>query len=124
MFRIKFYEDRKGSRPTAEYLSKLHKQAASSKNDRIRFKKIAEYMEVLKTYGTQAGEPYVKHIDGDIWELRPTNDRIFFFYRSDNTFIMLHHFLKKTQKTPPHEIDQAKRNMQDFIERSNANENR
>ncbi|MDZ5724784.1 type II toxin-antitoxin system RelE/ParE family toxin [Acetobacterium sp. K1/6] len=38
----------------------------------------------------------VKHIDGDIWELRPLADRIFFFYWKDNTFVLLHYFHKKT----------------------------
>ena len=51
----------------------------------------------------------------EMWELRPTNDRIFFFAIEDGVFIMLHHFTKKTQKTPPREIEQAKRNMEDFL---------
>jgi len=39
-----------------------------------------------------------------------------------NEFILLHHFIKKTQKTPKAEIEQAKRNMRDFLERSGNNE--
>jgi phage-related protein len=35
---------------------------------------------------------------------------------------MLHHFIKKTQKTPPGEIKQAKRNLADFLERSGDDE--
>ena len=62
--------------------------------------------------------PYVKHIKVDIWELRPLRDRIFFFYYKDNMYILLHYFYKKTQKTPAKEIEKAKKNMQDFIERS------
>ena len=58
----------------------------------------------------------------DIWELRPANDRIFFFYRKDETYLMLHHFIKKTQKTPTREIEQAKRNLADFLERCDDNE--
>ncbi|MCL2579551.1 MAG: type II toxin-antitoxin system RelE/ParE family toxin [Oscillospiraceae bacterium] len=122
MFKVKFYEDKQGNKPIVEYLSALRKKAATSKNERIKLKKISEYIEVLKEHGTRAGEPYVKHIDGDIWELRPTDDRIFFFYWKDNLFILLHHFEKSTRKTPLREIEQAKRNMEDFIERSNLNE--
>ena len=84
--------------------------------------KIDYYLQVLREYGTRAGEPFVKHIDDDIWELRPLSDRIFFFCWQGNVFIMLHHFVKKTKKTPPQEIEQAKRNMKDFIERSEQNE--
>jgi len=54
-------------------------------------------IEALKKFGTRAGLPYVKHIDGDIWELRPLQDRFFFFYWRDNTFIFLHYFVKKTK---------------------------
>jgi len=33
-------------------------------------------------------------------------------------FILLHRFVKKTDKTPPMEIDQAKRLLADYIERN------
>ncbi|MGI6444144.1 MAG: type II toxin-antitoxin system RelE/ParE family toxin [Candidatus Ozemobacteraceae bacterium] len=60
----------------------------------------------------------MKHIEGEIWELRPLRDRIFFFAWQKNCFVLLHCFIKKTQKTPAKEISQAKRNMQSFIERN------
>jgi len=34
-----------------------------------------------------------------------------FFYWKNNKFILLHHFAKKTNKTPPREIKQAEKNM-------------
>lgn len=118
MFKIEFYKDKADNEPIVEYIQELNEKAKTSKEHRIRLKKIVEYFEVLSQYGTRAGVPYVKHIEDDIWELRPTNDRIFFFYRKGDTFLMLHHFIKKTQKTPAREIEQAKRNLVDFIERS------
>jgi len=51
-------------------------------------------------------------------ELRPLKNRIFFIGWSGKHFILLHHFMKETQKTPKREIEQAKKNMVDFIERS------
>jgi len=60
----------------------------------------------------------VKHIGGQIWELRPLKNRIFLFYWKDNMFVMLHHFIKKTNKTPANEIEIAKSRMKDHIERS------
>ncbi|NLV36362.1 MAG: hypothetical protein GXY17_06780 [Clostridiaceae bacterium] len=53
----------------------------------------------------------------DIWELRPLDDRIFFFYLRDNAFILLHHFLKKIKKTSHRETEQAKRNQPDYLEK-------
>ena len=67
-------------------------------------------------------ENYVKHIDGDIWELRPIRNRILFAGIVGGRFVLLHHFVKKTQKTPVREIEQAKRELKDFIERSDLDE--
>ncbi len=117
-YNIDFYSNQYGKQPIIDYLKDLQSKSVTSKNDRVRYKKIIEYFDVLTEYGTRAGEPYVKHIEDDIWELRPTNDRFFFFYWKDNIFMMLHHFIKKTQKTPPREIEQAKRNLADWLERS------
>ena len=75
-------------------------------------------MKILKKFGTRAGEPYVKHIEGSLWELRPTTERIFFFYWVNDTFVLLHHFSKKTQKTPKKEIKKAMSNLEDFLKRS------
>ena len=75
-------------------------------------------MDLLAEHGTRIGEPVTKHLAGDIWELRPRSDRVLYFFWKDNTFILLHHFVKKTQKTPEREIEQAKRNMADYLERA------
>ncbi len=45
---------------------------------RLNANKINDYIEILRVYGTQAGEPYIKHLDGEIWELRPLRNRILF----------------------------------------------
>jgi len=51
-------------------------------------------------------------------ELRPLDNRILYAYYKNKTFILLHHFVKKTKKLPPKELEQAKRNLADFIERN------
>lgn len=55
-----------------------------------------------------------KKIEGEIWELRPLDNRILFFAWNGNAFVLLHHFVKKTQKTPKNEIEQAQQNMLNF----------
>lgn len=118
MFKVIVYEDRQGRSTIKEYVKKLEKKSQTSKDERVRLRKIMEYIAILRQYGTRIGQPMVKHIHGDIWELRPTNNRIFFFFWKDDIFVLLHHFVKKTNKTPAREIEQAKRNRDDFIERS------
>ena len=121
MFSIEFYKDGSGREPIVEYIRELNNSALTNKDDRIHHKKIIEYLDVLSEYGVRAGMPYIKHIDGPIWELRPTNDRVFFFYWKNQTYLMLHHYIKKTEKAPPREIEQAKRNLKDHLERSESN---
>jgi len=120
VFKIVFYKNIHGEQPVKDYILELSNN--TDKDSRIKLNKIQDYMGVLSNSGTRAGTPYVKHIDGGIWELRPLRDRIFFFCWKGDSFVLLHQFVKKTQTTPQREIDQAKRNLSDFIERSSNNE--
>ena len=115
MHNIYFYKDKHGKEPVVEYMKELAK--SKSKDSRIKLNKIQDYIEVLRQFGTGAGEPYIKHIDEEIWELRPINNRILFAAWINGSFVLLHSFVKKTQKTPAREIDKAKRELADIIER-------
>ena len=120
MHKIHFYKDKNGNEPILEYLRKLSRK--KDKDSRIKANKINDYIEVLSRYGTQAGEPYIKHLDGEIWELRPLRDRILFVAWHNRSYVLLHSFMKKTQKTPAREIEKAKRELADLIERGFDNE--
>lgn len=115
LHQIHFYKDRNGNEPVKEYLTEL--AAKKDKDSRIKLNKIRDYLKMLSEYGTQAGEPYVKHLDGEVWELRPLRDRILFVGWVNGSYVLLHQFLKQTQKTPAREIDKAKRELADLIER-------
>ncbi len=118
MYDIIFYKDKRGHSEIEDYLNTLADKAKKSKTDRINHTKILSYLMALSKYGTRVGSPIVKHIEGSIWELRPLKNRIFFFYWKDDTFVLLHYFIKKSQKTPIKEIEKARINLKDFIERS------
>lgn len=115
MYQVYFYRNSKGEQPVANYLRELAQH--HDKNSRIHLNKIRDYVKILQRFGKSAGDPYMKHLDADIWELRPLDDRILFVAWYDNSFILLHHFTKKTQKTPRREIEQAKRELRDLQER-------
>jgi phage-related protein len=114
LYRIRFYEDRNGKKPVAEYLKAL--AAKNDKDSRIKLNKIRDYIKLLCEFGLQLGEPYVKHIEGEIYELRPIKDRILFAEFTGEEFILLSHFVKKTQKTPPREIEKAQRRLKESRE--------
>lgn len=69
MHKIIFYVDRKGESPLMEYIHKL--EASKSKDGRIKLTKIREYVKALAANGTYLSDKYAKHLDGEIWELRP-----------------------------------------------------
>lgn len=115
MYDILFYSDRRGKAPVEEYIHKL--EASKSKDSRINLNKILDYIDALAENGTDLPDKYCKHLQRDIWELRPIDNRILFAGWVDNAFVLLHHFVKKTQKTPQREIDKAQRELDDFRER-------
>jgi len=118
MYDVIFYSDVSGKEPVAEYIQELRQRSYTSKDARVNFNKIIAYIDLLCEHGTWIGEPVVKHLDGEIWELRPLSNRFLFATYKGNIFILLHHFAKKTGKTPPMEIYQAKRLLADYIERN------
>lgn len=118
MFDLIFYTDKSGHSEIIEYLDKLKDEAETNKNARINRGKILSYLSALSEYGTRIGSPAVKHIDGNLWELRPLRNRIFFFYWKDSKFVLVHHYIKKSQKAPKRELEKARNNIKDFLERN------
>ena len=116
MYEVRFYQDKDGNEPLKNYLEKL--ASKKDKDSRINLTKIRDYVKSLSVYGKALGEPYIKHLDGEIWELRPLRNRILFFGFDGTKFVLLSHFIKKTQKTPPREIEKAKKLMRDYVERN------
>ena len=117
---IYFYQDKDGNEPVNDYIESL--RARQDKVSRIKYNKILDYVGILREYGTLAGEPYIKHLEDEIWELRPIRDRILFAGWLGGSFVLLHSFLKKTQKTPRREIEKAKREFEDFKGRWKEND--
>jgi phage-related protein len=119
MFSIYYYKDSKGNMPVRNYIDDL--ATKRDKSSHIKYSKILDYIKVLSEKGTTVGVPYTKHIDGDIWELRPIRDRILFAAWDENEqgFVLLHQFMKQTRKTPQKEIDIAMRRLQELREVKN-----
>ena len=117
MYQIVFYEDDNGVSELWNFLDDLLQRSSSNKDARIQHKQIVYYIELLQSNGTRLPDTITKNIVQDIWELRPGNNRVFYFYFRDNTFVLLHHFLKKSQKTPQREIDRAISERDDFLSR-------
>lgn len=71
--------------------------------------KVLRGIELIERYGTNVGMPHVKKVTNGIYELRVRGQQevhIFFATYTGRT-ILLHGFVKKTQKTPKREIETA-----------------
>lgn len=117
MYIVEFYEKADGSSELWNFLEELRCKATSSKDARIQYKQISLYIELLQNNGTRLPENVTKHLEEDIWELRPGNNRVFYFYFQENTFVLLHQFRKKSQKTPKREMEKAKAERDDYLRR-------
>ena len=106
-FDIEFYYDANGESDVYNFLKELEKKAVSDKNARIQYRQVSLFIELLSKNGTNLPDNITKHIEDEIWELKPGKNRVLYFFYKDNKYILLHHFVKKTQKTPKGEIDHA-----------------
>ena len=84
------------------------------KDSRIKLNKINDYIGALENKGLSLKEPYIKKISHNIWELRPLRYRILFTL-VDDYFLLLHYFIKSTNKTPIKEIEKAKKEIENFL---------
>ena len=96
MYKIYFYKDRRGKQPAFDYLKALSER--NDKDSRIKLNKHNDYLQALAEYGLSLGEPYIKHLQGDIWELRPLRDRSLFALWENDSFVILHSFVKKLKR--------------------------
>ncbi len=104
-YEVQYYVDSKGRVPVREYIDKLNLKEKA---------KVFKYIDFLRQNDGKLDEPYSRHIEGKIRELRVdfhrNRHRIFYFTFVGRKIILLHVFLKKTAKTPVSEINQAKKN--------------
>ena len=100
MYTVEFYETQDGECQVWDFLEGLRLKAATNKDARIQHKQASLYIELLQQNGTRMNENITKHLEDGIWELRPGNNRVFYFFFQNDTFVLLHQFRKKSQKTP------------------------
>ena len=111
-FTVEFYQKENGSMPAAEFISSLDAKMKA---------KTLRTIELLKNNGNELREPYSKHLDDGIYELRTKVgsdiSRVLYFFFIGHRIILTNGFIKKTQKTPSIQIEMAKRYRKDFLSR-------
>ena len=110
---IDYYETEGGKRPAREFI-----QGLPVKLEAEAFLDIG----LLEQFGTQLIMLYSRYIKDGLFELRiqqaGSKVRIFYFFVFGKNIILTNGFLKKTKKTPPHEINKALRYKSDYERRN------
>lgn len=110
---VVFYKKENGDKPVEEFINSL--------NEKMRAKAIGQ-LKILKEKGRNLREPYSKYIKDGIFELRiqfaSDITRIFYFFYVGDKVIVTNGFVKKTQKTPPKELEKALNYKKDFERRN------
>jgi len=77
---------------------------------KAKFLHIAEMLESLGPHKVR--EPYIKHLENKLWEIRmkarPGIARAIYITAKGQRIIVLHAFIKKTQKTPRAALEVAR----------------
>ncbi len=107
-----YYTTDSGKSPVEEFICSLDEKT----QEQFIFKK-----ELLERFGPQLRQPHTDKIGGGIFELRFKGEegqiRVLFFFFYEKKIILLHGFVKKTQKTPGKEIEIAQERRKEFLSR-------
>ena len=75
------------------------------------------YADRMEVYGPDLGMPHTRAMGEGLFELRLKASegiaRVFFCTVIGGKIVMLHHFVKKTEKTPPNELAIARRRLKE-----------
>lgn len=116
-FKVLMYEKENGEVPARDFIKSLDAKMQA---------KVLGIISVLQEYGNELREPYSKHLDDGIFEIRAKvgNDitRVLYFFYYDGKIILTNGFVKKTQKTPKAEITKAKQYRKEYWERIEKND--
>lgn len=112
IFKVEYYKSKDGDYPAEEFiLSQSIKMQA----------KIFRNLELLESKGNELREPFSKHFEDGIFELRSKVGtditRVLYFFVIGEKIILTNGFVKKSQKTPKGEIDIAKKYRNDYLNR-------
>lgn len=113
-FTVVFYEKEDGTKPALEYIRSL--------SDKMRAR-IYRTASMLEVEGYKLRMPYSEYLDDGIFQIRVQQEgnisRVLYFFAVGKTIVLTNGFTKKTRKTPPAEIELAKKYRSDYERKEN-----
>ena len=115
-FEVDFYDLADGTKPAKHFIEELPPKMMA---------KVLRAVNMLRINGSELREPYSKHLDDGIFEIRAKVgsdiSRVLYFFMIGKKAVLTHGFIKKTQKTPPSEINLAKKYRAEYLSRKEKN---
>lgn len=111
-YKVIFYEREDGSHPAYDFIGTLSPKMQA---------KIYKVASMLELAGPQARMPYSEHLQDGIFQIRAQQEgkisRVLYFFAIGKTIVLTNGFTKTTPKTPPAEIELAKKYGADYERR-------
>lgn len=111
-YEVIFYDKADGTEPAKDFMLSLDKKMRA---------KMLRTISLLADNGPDLREPCSKPLSEGIFELRAKVgsdiSRVLYFFIVGRRVILTNGFIKKTQKTPPAELERAKRYRADYLGR-------
>lgn len=110
-FQVTYYKESSGRKPVEEFLLEL------KRSNNPLAEQALKGLEKLKNRAYHK-EPLSKHLESGLWELRIKVGtdilRIIYTFSKGQVIILLHVFIKKKQKTPPVELEIARKRLKEI----------
>jgi len=111
-YQVLFFEDENGNSQIKDFVTSLDPKMRA---------KVFRLISMVSENGPELREPYSKHLDDGIFELRAkvgsNITRVLYFFFIGRRVIVTNGFVKKTQKAPKAEIDKAKTFRKEYLEK-------
>jgi phage-related protein len=109
---VEMYDLPDGTYPAEEFILSLDEKMQA---------KVLWTVKAFEEFGTELRMPYSQYLRDNIFELRAkvgsNISRVLYFFYDGNKAILTHGFIKKTEKTPPPEIDRAVKYRKEYFSR-------
>jgi phage-related protein len=92
---IYFFVDKEGNKPVKEFIHSLTQREQA---------KVYAYIRELKKQGNSLRRPMADYLEDGIYELRPKDNRIFYFFYLRDRAMLVHAIKKHVKKVPENDL--------------------
>jgi phage-related protein len=92
---VYYFVDERGENPVKEFIKSLALKERA---------KVFAYISELKKQGNNLRRPMADYVEDGIYELRPKDNRIFYFFYLKDNAVLVHAIKKRVQEIPRNDL--------------------